>query len=131
MNTRRCELCGTLHGTEGGSVSISVPRADVEHCTYDHYNLCEVCALKVYDSVEKLKASDGKMLEEPSAQNKLIMRQNAEIAKMRMCIRRANTDLHRGMKYTGKNSANAAQEVSDAIDSAMNWLGAAEHYEND
>lgn len=60
MNTRRCELCGTLYGTRPGTAAIGVPRSDVDYCTYDNYNLCEACSLKVYDTIEGLKTSDGK-----------------------------------------------------------------------
>lgn len=131
MNTRRCELCGSLHGNRSGHVTIGVPRADVDHVTHDHYNLCEACAVKVYDMVEGIKNSDGKLSDKPSATDNLILRQNAEIARMRMCVRNAYNDLFSGMKWLGKNSASAVQMLEERMNSAVEWLNKAEPYEDD
>lgn len=128
MNTRRCELCGTLHGNRSGGVSISVPRADVDYCTHDHYNLCEACSLKVYDAVEKLKNSDGKNPKQSELID-IVQNQNAELSKIRMCLRNANDILFRALKFTNKSSD--CQKMAQQIESAIDWLGKTEPYNAD
>lgn len=129
MNTRRCELCGTLYGREGGYMSVSVPRSDVNYHTHDHYNLCEACSLKVYDMVEGLKTSDGKKPAEQSALTDLIQRQNAEIARIRMCLRNANNELFNAQKF--EVGIDNSRRMLEHIDSATKWIFKAELGESD
>lgn len=118
MNTRRCELCGTLHGTKNGSVSIAIPRSDVDYYSHDHYNLCEVCSLKVYDMLENLKISDGEKTKEQSAMVDLVQRQNAEIDRMRLYVRRAYDTLLRSEKnrVNDDNTRKIIAQVDTAIE---------------
>lgn len=127
MNTRRCELCGKLHGNRSGSVVIGVPRSDVDYCTHDSYNLCEACSLKVYDIIEGLKTAGVENLEKRSALDDLIQRQNAEIAKMRMCLRKANNDLYSAMKYTDKTDK--SKQLTERVESAIKWIEKTEPYD--
>ena len=62
MNTRRCELCGTLYDGRSGK-SVDVPTKSNGR-SYDHYAICEPCALKIYNFIEELKTSDGNKTEE-------------------------------------------------------------------
>lgn len=121
MNTRRCELCGTLHGDRYGNVTVGVPRADVDYTTHDHYNLCEACSLKVYDFIEQLKTSDGKVANRDPLYD-LVQSQNALISRMRMHIRNANHQLYSSLK--GKLPARTVE----CIESAMNSLDKTEPY---
>lgn len=126
MNSRRCELCGELYSGRSGGVSISVPKDDVCYYSHDHYNICEACALKVYDIVESLKTSENQSQEKRSVLSELVQNQNATILKLRRCLRGANSDLTSATKHLKPD------EISDVatryITSAMEWLDKAEIY---
>lgn len=126
MATKRCELCGRLYGTISGSVVIAVPRPDIDYKSQDYYNLCEECSLKIYDMIDSLKISDGEKSEEHSALTDLILRQNAEIIKMRMCLRNAYYQLYDAMKI--ENEKDIPRKLQKHIETAFEWISKTEPY---
>ena len=128
MNTRRCELCGKLHGKRSGYVSLGVPRADADYTTSDHYNLCEACSFTVYDAIEKLKVSDDKEPKDRSPLIELVQRQNAEIEKLRLYTRKVNSELYSSLKKREDDTTDL-QRQTESIERALEWLDRIEQYD--
>ena len=120
MNTRRCELCGTLYGGRSGSASVDVP-VESNGRSYDHYAICEPCALKVYNFIEGLKTSDESEPEAQSALTKLIQQQNAEITRIRRLVRNAYHELTSACKFCGDDSE-VTKSLIIRISSATEYL---------
>ena len=98
MNTKRCELCGTLYPGWGNSVSVAIKYPEKKHEAFTHYNTCLSCASKVYNTTEELKTSDTSSINELEVKDRLIVEQNHEINFLRRCISQALCSLSNAQK---------------------------------